>query len=443
MRFLLIGDEFMWTSGAWRLQQEGHDVRVFCAKKEGKEHLNGMVKQVNTLQEGLSWVKKDGYIIREDEKDVSFLRKAGYKCYGGNKFTERIENDRIFEMEVSKKAGVNIPNYHKANNINEAIEYIKKNPDRYALKQMGNAPKTWNYVGKYDDGSDIIDQLEWMKEQPEFKKMGNNLPFMLQEFIEGIEIAVSAFWMYNDWKRDDNGKIFIEINKEHKKEGDRDTGRTTGEMGTVAKFTTTDTRLFEETVKKYTSILRKEASDVCINFDCNCGVTDDGEVYLMEVTPRFGYPICALQEYLLDIDTGDFYADIIDGIQGKIKFKKEWGVITVLGAGQFPDEGNNHEGSFNNQPVRFDFTLEKWNNHIAPFYIKYDKQKKFFRVADYYEYIAGVCYHGNNIMKASEQCVQEMMKIDVRAPHMRFDIGKKFAEEEMKELVKMGYLEKE
>jgi phosphoribosylamine---glycine ligase len=435
MKFLIVGEEFMWTSGAYRLQEiEMEDVRVFCSKQEGKEHLQGIIKQVQTLEEGLRWIGRDGYIVSEDEADMTPLRKRGFKVYGGNAWTKRVENDRQFEMDIAKKAGILVPNSHHITSADEGIAFIKKHPDQYALKQEGHAPKTWNFVGKDEDGSDVIDQLEWIKNQPEFKKM-TSTPFMLQEFVEGLELAVGAWWMRDDWKRDDAGNIIIEINREHKKEGDGDTGRTTGEMGTVARFTVDQTKLFEETLDKLTPVLKKNASDVVLDIDANCGVTEDGEAYLYELTPREGYPACALQQYLLNTKTSDFFAGLIDGEQGGVEWKDAWGVIAVVGAGQFPAEGHSHEGSMKDQPVKMEV-----DEHVAPFYVKWDEKKKYWRIADYYEYVAGVCFHGNDIIKTNEKCVKRMKEIDVRAIHFRTDIGTKFAEEEIPKLKKMGFL---
>ena len=442
MRFLIISDEFMWTAGAWRLVQEGHDVRVWCKKAEGKEHLQNMVKQVPTLEQGLAWLGKDGYFIRDDEKDVSFLRRRGYKGYGGNKWTEKMENDRVYELETCKAAGLNISNFHKIKTIKEGIDFIRKHPDAYALKQMADLPKTFSYVGKDDDGEDVIDQLLWMEKQPEFKKMGGNTPFLLQEVCEGVEVAVAAWWMYDDFKRDDNGDVVIEINFENKKALDGDLGLTCGESGTVLRFTTEHKKLFEETLEKLTPVFKKNLSDCCIDVDLNLGVVEeDGKIvpYLYETTFREGYPCCALQQFLLKTDLGDFFADLIDGVQGNIEWKDEWGVVTVVGAGQYPDESDNHFGSFKDQPVKFPFTLEKWDDHVSPFYIRYDKEKKYFRVADFYEYVAGISYSNNDIAKANEACVAMMDRIDVRAKQYRHDIGKTVVEERLPFLKKHGY----
>lgn len=443
-KFLIYGQEAMWTTIAWRLQEfEGQDVRIFCKKKEGKEHLKGMVQQFNSMTEALLWVGKDGYILCEDEEDMTPYRKLGYKCYGGNKFTARIEADRMFESEIAKKAGIAVANYYPIKTPQEGIEYIKKHPDAWCLKQYGNAPKEWNYVGKDDDGTDTILQLEWIMQHPLFQKH-KEAKFMLQEKIEGLEFAVGAFWQYSDWLRDKDGNIFIEHNREHKKMLDNDAGVSCGEMGTVLALTGKESKLFKETLEKLTPILKKEASDVCLDIDANCGIVEENgesKAYLFELTPRSGYPCSALQEYLIK-SVGDFYANLIDGKQGEFEYDEKWGVVTCLGASDYPHESieDNHNDSFKNQPIRFDFKKDKWDKHIAPEYIRYDKEKEVYRIADDYAWIASVCSSNESIEEANKECLEIMEKVEVRAPVYRTDIGTKFSRKELPQLIRMGYL---
>ena len=440
MKFLILEPECAWTSIAWRLQEfEKQDVRMFGAKADGIEHLEGMVKHVKTLEEGLNWVGRSGYILSGDESDMTPLRKRGFKVYGGNAWTNKMENDRIFGLSVAKQAGVAVPNFHQINSVDEAIKFVKSHPDAYALKQTGHAPKQWSYIGHKDDGSDVVLQLEWIKTQPEFKSM-TKFPFILQELVEGLELAASAFWMAGDWKRDDDGKVVVTISREHKKSQHGDTGLTCGESGTVALMTTTKIKLFQETVEKYTAILKKEAPEVIIRFDANCGIADEGKKgivpYLYEITPRVGYPITSLEEYLLNGYVSDFFADLVDRRQGNFQFKKDWGVVTVLGAGRYPFESKDPKGSFKDQPIEF----PKWDKHIMPGFVKYDEKNKIYRVADIYEDIANISYDDKDILKASEKCVEAMKSIIVRAPNYRVDIGARFVEKELPQLEKWGYL---
>ena len=435
----------MWTTIAWRLQEfEGHDVRMYCQKKEGKENLQGMVLQLSSLGEALRWVGRDGYILCEDEQDMSKFRKMGFKCYGGNKFTEKIESNRLFESTIAQKAGLSVANYHEIKNPQEGISYIKAHPDAWCLKQYGIAPKEWNYVGKDDDGFDTILQLEWILQHPMFKK-NKQAKFMLQEKIDGLEFAVGAFWMYGEWLRDSNGNIFIEHNREHKKMLDNDAGVSCGEMGTVMAFTGKHQRLFSETLDKLTPILREEASDVCLNIDANCGIVEEGEeskAYLFELTTRTGYPASALQEHLLDGNVGQFYANLIDNKQGEFSYNEQWGVVTCLGSGDYPHESVevNHDESFKNQPIRFAFDKDNWDKHIAPEYIKYDEKRGVYRIASDYAWIASVCCSDDSIEESNKKCLEIMEKIDVRSPVYRTDIGEKFSRKELPKLIELGYL---
>jgi phosphoribosylamine-glycine ligase len=181
--------------------------------------------------------------------------------------------------------------------------------------------------------------------------------------------------------------------------------------------------------------LRENAGDVCLAIDANCGVIDTGECYLYELTPRTGYPISALIEFLLAPNVGNFFIGLIEGNPWTGRWKNGWGVVTVLGSGQYPDEGDSHDGCFKDQPVRMEI-----DDHIAPFFIRWDEDKTYYRIADYYEYVAGVNYVGDDIIETNQKCVEKMQEIDVRAPHYRHDIGTKFVEIEIPELIKLGYL---
>jgi phosphoribosylamine--glycine ligase len=442
MRFLVFDSEGMATALAWRLRLEGNEVQFLSLKPEGKEHLLGMVELAPDIMSGVSWVGKDGYIICGDEMSVAALRSMGYKCYGNNPFMQKIETDRNFQHQVAKDAGIKVPNAHHVKNVDEAIKFIQENPDQWVLKQMGHAPKTWNFCGKEDDGSDVIRQLEWMKDAEEYAKLKGDCPFMLQEAVQGLEFATSGWWMGNDWKRRDDGSILVEVNREHKKQLNDDAGLTTGEMGTVMRFPD-NLKLFQQTLEKLTPILKKEAKDVVINIDANCGIIEEtGDPYLFEFTPREGYPAQSLIIHLLETETGKFFADLIDGKQGGVETKDAWGVVTVLGAGQYPQEttSDNHEGSFKDQPVEIPQHEKLFDGHLHPLYIRWDEEEKLFRVADYYEYVIASTHCEDDIEDANEQCVDDMREIVVRAPQYRTDIGEKFQNEELPKLEDLGFI---
>lgn len=443
-KFFVFDQELMWCSGAWRLLLEGNDVRVLSQSQYGVEHLENMVPHAKSMNEGLSWVGKDGYIICGDEQDLTHLRKRGFKCYGGNAWINRIENDRKFQADICKEAGLKISAYHAIKTPKEAIEFIKKNPKRWCLKQDGSsAPKSWNFVGKHDDGSDCIDQLNWMMSRPVFKKImdkDGSVPFMLMECVDGEEAAIGCHWIGKDWKRRDDGSILMEVNFENKKDLNGDLGLTTGEAFTVAKFCEAQ-KFYQHTLEKLVPALKKNASDVVIDIDFNGGITESGEAYVFEICCREGYPISALQQHLLKTETGKFFADLIDGHQGGVEHHEEWGVVSVLGCGNYPNEQQkDSDDTFKDQPVRIPQWEKSIDMDVQPFYIKYDPKDDLFRVADTYESPILVCKHDKDILKAGQMCVDEMKKIDVRAPHFRTDLGKSVVEKRLPALEKHGYL---
>src|ERR1035438_2523000 len=278
-KFLIFGEEGLGCTLAYRLMIEGEDVKMCIADKDSRGHLLGIVPHVDSMKEGLNWVGRSGYVLCDDEGDVTGIRKAGYKVYGNNAVCKRLEDDRLFQLETCKELGFDISNFHPVKSLDEAIEFIKKHPDAYAIKQTGTLPKTFSFVSKEDDGSDAILQLNWMKDSEEYKLAAGKAAFILQEVVSGSEIAVSAWWCYSDWLRLDSGEIITTLNFEHKKSLDGDLGLTCGESGTIARIEPAG-KLFQETLEKLTPYLLKHASDVCGCIDANCGVVEDGTPYL-------------------------------------------------------------------------------------------------------------------------------------------------------------------
>lgn len=434
-RFLLMGEEGMACSLAWRMAElEGEEVAMCISDLASNEHLKGMVKNIHSVKNALSWVGKRGYVIADDEADMTRFRQAGYRCYGGNAVTCKMEKDRVYQSKLAQEAGVPVPNFHAVKNVDEAIAFVKTHPDAWCLKQLGHAPKEWNFVGKDDTGEDVLLQLEWIKKHPMFKKLGGNIPFMLQERVDGLEFAVGAWWIGSDWLRRDDGTVLTELNREHKKMLHGDLGVASGEMGTVLQFTR-NTKLFEMFLEPLTPLLTEQCRDVVLNIDANCGLVNAREAYLYEYTPRMGYPAHTLHEALLETPSSQFYAQIIDGKTGEVPHFDGWCVGTVVGAGDFPHESlEDHDHTFAGQPVD-----AHWDSHTLPEYVRQD-ETGIYRIADDYPWVATVTRCGTDISAANALCVADMAKIDVRSPVYRTDIGEKFQKEELPQLVKWGYV---
>ena len=86
--------------------------------------------------------------------------------------------------------------------FDEAIAFIKLNPDRYVIKPSGKAQneKELLFVGQEEDGKDVEQVLEHYR-----KKWSSKIKvFLLQKYAQGVEIAVGAFFNGTEFVRADS-----------------------------------------------------------------------------------------------------------------------------------------------------------------------------------------------------------------------------------------------
>jgi phosphoribosylamine--glycine ligase len=177
----------------------------------------------------------------------------------------------------------------------------RKNPAPYVIKPLGEVQnlKRLLYVGREDDGSDVVEVLRV------YEKAWGHLTkgFQLQRRVGGVEVAICGFF-------DGNGFVEpIELDFEHEKLFPGNIGPWTGEMGTSV-FWAGKNRLFRETLGKVEEWLAEKG--YVGSTDLNCIVNADG-VHPLEFTPRFGYPTVVLQEESFEPPTGEFFYDLAQG----------------------------------------------------------------------------------------------------------------------------------
>src|SRR3989338_8339828 len=178
-KFLFVSHIALAGDLAWTLKNEGHRVRFWIEDRDSKDIYDGFVEKVDDWKEHADWAD---VIVFDDDKG--------------------------FGQEEMKTVGISVLPQWMFTGFDDAIEFIKKNPDRYVMKPSGKAQdeKTLLFVGKEDDGKDLIQVLEhYKKTWAKVIKI-----FQLQKHVSGVEVAVGAFF---------NGKEFIitiNINFEHK-----------------------------------------------------------------------------------------------------------------------------------------------------------------------------------------------------------------------------------
>jgi len=201
---------------------------------------------------------------------------------------------------------------------------VRENKGRYVIKPSGEAQnlKGLLFIGEEEDGSDVLQVLEdyqqaWADKIPSFQ---------LQRRVEGVEVAVGAFF---------NGKQFaypINVNFEHKKLFPGDLGPSTGEMGT-AMFWSGPNRIFNQTLKKLEGKLAEEGYVGYLDLNC---IVSGQHIYPLEFTARFGYPTIFIQQEGIITPIGEFLHGLAAGTRNTFKTRSGFQIGVRIVVPPFP-----------------------------------------------------------------------------------------------------------
>ena len=328
MKFLFVTEESLSADLAWQLKKEGHDVKMYCHGQGEKDVGLGFFEKVDEWDSLKDWAD---VIVFDDVgtgAKAEQLRSEGKFVVGGSPYSDRLELDREFGQSELNMVGVDVLPSWNFTSFDDAVDFVKKNPDRYVLKPSGKpqSEKELLFIGQEADGKDILQVLEhykanWSKKIKEFQ---------MQKYAEGVEVAVGAFF---------NGKDFVMpvcVNFEHKRLFPGELGPSTGEMGNFC-YWTRDSPIFERTLGKTKEKLA--ASKFVGYIDINCIVNGKG-IWPLEWTPRFGYPMISIQMEGITSEWGQFLYDIAHGNDTQLKAKKGYqvGVVVAIPPWPFEDE---------------------------------------------------------------------------------------------------------
>jgi phosphoribosylamine--glycine ligase len=199
----LIGDI------AWQVVKEGHEAKLWIKDEDERGIADGFAPKCDDWRREVEWAD---VVVFDDVLGMGAwaqeLRKAGKPVVGGTPYTDKLEDDRAFGQAELRAAGVTIIPQENFTSFDDAIEYVRKNPNRYVIKPSGEAQnyKRLLYVGEEEDGRDVVEVLEdykraWSRKIKEFQ---------LQRRIMGVEVATGGFF---------NGHEFVTpicVNFEHK-----------------------------------------------------------------------------------------------------------------------------------------------------------------------------------------------------------------------------------
>lgn len=434
MRVLFISGEMIAGDIAYRLKEEGCDVKLYIEDKGVKDCFNGMVAKTDNWKKELKWVGKDGLIVFDDVGygDIQDkLRKEGYLVIGGSENGDRLELDRIYGQEILKSCGVITDEFNiKSFTVKSAIAYVKKNHGEWVVKQNDHNTAL-NYVGCMAEGSDVVSVLENYK-----ANFGASYNISLQKRVRGVKIAIGRFFNGGNWV----GPSVINI--EHKHLCNGDIGPVGGETGTLMWYEKDEnTKLFQKTLAKLTTVLHK--SDYRGYIDVNCIVTDKDTVYPLEITSRFGSSTNQMQSEIQISPWREILYAIASGADYCMRYKQEYGIAVALTVPPFPyrtsDKTLYQKGVnifFNREISKEDFP----HIHFEGVLSKKVKGKHVYCTAGNLGYVLYITNSGKTVQEARKRVYSIIDKIIIPKMFYRTDIGLRFIEKEKLILQEWGWI---
>ena len=463
-KVLIVSDEWLSPSLALEIKNEGCDVAL--ALKRTTNILKGTLKRI-PYAERLEYAQDCDLIIYEDKSnrnESSDLRKQGLSVIGGDKLTDKLEWNRTWANKIAGQSGILVPEMVELDDFVKIRDFILERKGKWVLKQQGKIDeiKGLNFVSKMDNSEDLLDFLpilekNWVE--------GVKKDFVLQEKIEGYEMAIGSFWNGHEFMKDKDGDELCEENWEHKPLFPGGLGESTGEQYTVQIMTKAKhSKLFSETLDKCRELLKM--IDYRGDFDVNTIVTEKG-AYFLEFTPRMGVPATSGMLEIHKTPWYDFLKAMADGKQVKdFKYDPNYCIVSWLYTKPFPfvnshkmtalyENGKSPDGmaeiaqliSFrmsNSEGIlinfKKDFTKEDLK-HIHPDGLRFRNNRLEIANAD--GYVLTATQTDEKVEVAGEKLNELLKKIIVPKGFWRNDFDKTNYHLGKEDLTKWGYIHSE
>lgn len=327
--FIWVTQDFSGLGFAIRCSDEGNVVILAYKLKEDDDGKNaesvgdGLISKVplETIVEGRAKFK-DAYWIFDGNHNSDIgemLRREGYKVLGGDEFSDKMEHDRQFAIDIIHKAGIDTPATFEFSDKQAGIDFLEANEDT-AFVFKPDEPDSEAWITTVPDSDNPREANEEIRLLLEASSDGHG-DYILQELKQGTEINVECF-VYR-------GKpFFAHANFESKRKLNHDFGVLVGCSQDIEHPIALDSKILRETVHKLLKL--PEYASFTGFVDGNFIVADNKYWYL-ESCQRFGYnahpnlfltlaisPVSEILAAWLDKDIYDFYRHFRQGFGASI-----------------------------------------------------------------------------------------------------------------------------
>jgi len=327
------------------------------------------------------------------------LRAEGYFVLGGHDLADKLEHDRKFAADITKKAGVDVPETYEFKDISKGLDLLDKNPDKaYIFKPDEPDNESW-VTTVPDNERDDKANLE-MRLFLESQSDGNS-NYILQERKNGVELNVECMLF-------DGKPYFAYANFECKKNANKDLGALVGCAHDIHFTIPLESKILHETI--YKVIALPEFRDYTGFVDMNV-IAGDRRYWFLEYCCRFGYnshpnmfinlAISPLGKIFSDMLTGEdlenFYGHFREGFGASITLRRECPVSGL--------------------PIMIDESIEHKFYHFDT-YLEND----VWKLAGYAKETGIICGFDYDLKSAAEDCLKNLEKIHYPGRYARTDL---------------------
>jgi phosphoribosylamine--glycine ligase len=255
----------------WRTRKEGDRVYYFnFAEKKAFPRVEEAVGfGIDGVQKiyTIPWatIDKDRSVFVFTDVGFNFmsdlLKREGFKVFAG---VDILEESRVFMLGLAGKSGIAVSPYWIFKNSKELRDSLVLLPSGKLVLKVSRVRGTVE-TRIFENKEELLSFVETLEKEVE--PFINRFEWIVQKYVEGVEVALTAFF---------NGSDFLEpyfLNFEHEYGG--------------AGWWVFDSIIMDHILLRIRELLRKLRFRGII--DANC-IVNDKDVYLLEFTVRFASP---------------------------------------------------------------------------------------------------------------------------------------------------------
>ncbi len=261
---------------------------------------------------------------------VDFFESINIPIFGPNKFASQLEGSKIFTKKICEKYKIPTAKFGIFESKNEAKLFIKETKFPLVVKADGLAAGKGVYICESQkNASDAIEDI--------FNgKFGKAKNILIEEFLNGEEMSYFVISDGKDIKK-------FQTAQDHKRVGERDTGKNTGGMGAYSPSRliseSLDKKILDRIIYPTLSALKEMNCEYKGFLYAGLMIIKD-EPFLIEYNVRMGDPEC---QTILPKLKSDFLEIILSCINKQLKtIKIEWydinSLCIVLCSKGYPDQ---------------------------------------------------------------------------------------------------------